>query len=194
MACYLAAQGNNQMANLSASVFLRSIHANNYFKEELPALSRNFTRLPRPKKKFKLAYYILILGEKELINLENLLKVVDDGNAFILIQIDQRIYQMVQKELSSLLKQSRNIIVAKTLYLHVQGHISKLFSLLNGYFELMDAATWDYVINLSVMDWPLRSNKEIYSILEGYGQQKSWLSFWRDSSKISELIHRVGCT
>lgn len=172
------------MANLSDSVFLRSIHAKTYFKKELPALTRNETRHARVKKKFKLAYYILIQNRREIINLEKLLKVVNDGDAFILIQIDSRIYKKVEKKVLNLFKKSRNVIVAETLYVHIAENSSGLFSLLNGYFELMDVASWDYVINLSVWDWPLSSNDAIYTILEAHGKQKSWISLWRDSSML----------
>lgn len=186
LACYLAAQGNNQMANLTDSEFLYNIHPETYFKDQLPAILSNKTENPKIHKKFKIAYYILIEDYNTLRQLENLLNIVNDGHGFILIQIDKRIYKDIQPRLESLIKPSRhhnNIIIAKTLYLHVDGHISRLFSLLNGYYELMDAAVWDYVINLSVFDWPLESNKEIYTILEEYGKQKSWISLWRDSSK-----------
>lgn len=189
LACYLAAQGNNQMANLTDSGFLHNIHAETYFKEQLPAMMLNRTRHPKIHKKFKVAYYIMIQDYETFIQLENLLNIVNDGHAFILIQIDKRIYTKVESRLESLIKQSRhhnNIIIAKTRYIHIDGHISRLFSLLNGYFELMDAASWDYVINLSVFDWPLRSNKEIYTVLEENGKHKSWVSLWRDSSNIRE--------
>jgi hypothetical protein len=172
------------MANLSDSVFLRNVHVDTYFQNKLPARVRNTTRHPRIMKKFKLAYYILVKSKNALKNLENLLKVVNDGDACILIQVDLRIFHKIEQELSNILKQSRNIIVAKTGYLHIPGHSSGLFSMLNGYFELLDAASWDYVINLSLLDWPLMSNSEIYSILQGYGEKRSWISLWRDSSTL----------
>ena len=176
------------MANLSDTIFLHNIHPQTYFKEQLPALIPQKAFNPKIRRKFKLAYNVLIENEMDFAKLGNLLQIINDGNAIMLIQIDSRIQKKIQSKVENLQKQSRyhNIIISKTRYVHIEGHISSTFSLLNGYFELLDAAEWEYVINLSVFDWPLRNNKEIYNLLDGHGKQKSWISLWRDSSIFSE--------
>ena len=57
------------------------------------------------------------------------------------------------------------------------GGSSLVFIELEGFFQLIDLAEWDYVINLSVHDYPLANTSTIHQILE-LTPQKSYLTEW----------------
>jgi hypothetical protein len=62
---------------------------------------------------------------------------------------------------------------------------------LQGFFELLDLADWDFVINLSAYDWPVRSTQDIYDSLIKHGDS-SWIEYWRDPDSILLLFLLLG--
>jgi hypothetical protein len=86
----------------------------------------------------------------------------------LLIHVIQGLDAEYEKVLSYINKRESeghlgNVIMAKRRFSNILGHSSLLFSELSGFFELRDLADWDYVINLSSYDWPLRTNAEIHN-------------------------------
>lgn len=146
-------------------------------------------RLPSKRKKYKLAYFILVQDIGAVDQLKALLDVLDDGEAIILLQLDAKPHNtpmlsavdtMLSERRNLKDKRTPNIFIASTSYKHIFGHNSVLFSHLNGFFELLDLADWDYIINLSTYDWPLRKTAELHRILEKR-PGNSWIDFWMDS-------------
>jgi Core-2/I-Branching enzyme len=79
--------------------------------------------------------------------------------------------------------------MAKRRFSNIWGHSTLLFTELSGFFELRDLAEWDYIVNLSNYDWPLRTNAEIHKVLErkrGF----SWIDFWSDTEAIAKRTMR----
>ncbi|KAH9246348.1 hypothetical protein BASA81_016110 [Batrachochytrium salamandrivorans] len=57
--------------------------------------------------------------------------------------------------------------------------------MLSGFWELLDMAQWDYIVNLSNYDWPLRNNVDMHAALERH-PGFSWIDYWNDTEAIAE--------
>ncbi|KAJ3257258.1 Xylosyltransferase 1 [Boothiomyces macroporosus] len=123
-----------------------------------------------------------------------LIETLDDGQAIILVHIDKD-KTVDYNEMESFLKDRAhnkigNVFLAQNRYNYLQGHISSVFIHLSGYFELCDLADWDYVINLSSVDWPLRRNGEIHRVLDlhpGY----SYIDYWVDTGDLKLILEAI---
>ncbi|ORY33622.1 hypothetical protein BCR33DRAFT_771183 [Rhizoclosmatium globosum] len=168
LACYLAADGTNHMANLSNTRFYYNLNRFSYFGELLPAIIPNPLS---PDRKYKVAFFVMIHGPLSVLqNIHHLISTLNDGSAIILIHVDKRPESDdLRMALAATISSLEHVHLAKTSYKISWGHSSILHAQLNGFFELLDLAEWDHVINLSAYDIPLRPSKEIARILS---QQK----------------------
>ncbi|KAJ3197618.1 hypothetical protein HDU67_003692, partial [Dinochytrium kinnereticum] len=198
-ACYCAADGANTVARLSDTRLLHSVNAADYFSSLVPAI------VPAPRKRergqrkrfYKLAYLITVRGEPTITaNVKNLIEELDDGSAIILIHVDSdadKIYEDLQlftqareDRMRARLpparsKETGNVHFSKTRFRSVSKHISLLWIQLNGYWELLDLAYWDHVVNLSALDVPLRKSREVQRLL-GLPENRglNFISHWAD--------------
>lgn len=187
IACYTAAEGNSAFANMTQSRLLQSLHPLNYFKHVLPAI------MPHPspaRKRFKMAYLLMIHELHGFPHAVYLLDLLDDGDAIILIHIDARPKSspLIPKLTSWLsnrkqsLGRDPNIHFAQHRYFNIWGHISLVFTQLSGFWELLDMADWDYLVNLSNYDFPIKSNSVIHSFLsQPQYKDKNWIEYWEDT-------------
>jgi hypothetical protein len=139
------------------------------------------------KPHYKLAYYINLHNQNAIRQLYKLLGILNDGQAVIIIHVPikkDELYNLVLKYVNSLPANTTgpksHIHICSRRFHDTPGHSSKLFSQISAYFELLDIAYWDYVINLSMYDWPLRNNNEVHRILQltpGY----SWIDYYIDT-------------
>ncbi|KAJ3105853.1 hypothetical protein HDU97_007497 [Phlyctochytrium planicorne] len=178
MACYLAADGTSKIAAGAARPMLKRINRINYFKPVLPALSPSRAD---SKPYYKFGYIIMISGNKTVFqNFMYLLNELDDGTAFFYLHVDQDsddLYDVIQDYLKKrkleelhLLGMAdaleSNIMFATKRYRLGGNHSSMpLIALLNTYWECLDRVKWEYVINLSVYDLPMRKSREIERLL-----------------------------
>ncbi|KAJ3318790.1 hypothetical protein HDV06_007041 [Boothiomyces sp. JEL0866] len=188
-ACYSVAEGANPIANFSSTKLTVKLDAINYFSDTLPSLKKSDSMITGPRKRYKLAYLFIIQEKEFLQQSKMLIETLDDGQAIILVHIDKdktEDYNELERYLKDRLHNTAgNVFLARNRYNYLQGHISSVFIHLSGYFELLDLADWDYVINLSSVDWPLRRNNEIHRILElhpGY----SYVDYWVDTESIAD--------
>jgi hypothetical protein len=155
-----------------------------------------FNKAPSPRRKYQIAYLISAEGASNCLeNLKALVDELDDGSAIFLIHVEsQPASKKLRKAVESWLKERNksmrlrmkeatnelgNVFLAKVTYPLISGHITKLWSQISGYFELLDLADWDTVINLSIYDYPMRKSREIYlqltlSNLIGNNLVESW--------------------
>jgi hypothetical protein len=198
VACYTAAEGNSAFANLTEVRLLSKIDPVNYFKSVLPAIIAEPTNSPYIRKRFKLAYLLMIHELNGHLHAENLLSILDDGDAIILIHVDaraksQQLYNIMQLWINNREKdigRVPNIYLSKTRFGNIWGHISLVFTQLSGFWELLDMADWDFLINLSNYDYPIKSNAIIHKILsQPLYQNHSWIYYWEETG-IMQLICR----
>jgi Core-2/I-Branching enzyme len=188
LACYTAAEGQSATANLTFSRLFNKINPKNYFKDIIPAIVPS--RSTGARRKFKLAYLIMVHELSGFHQLCNLLTTLDDGGAIIMIHVDARVqsnelYYKIKSwtEKRTLTSPDSAIFLTKKRFSNIWGHISLVFTQLSGFWELLDLADWDYVINLSNYDYPLKSNAEIHDCLSKTGQMdKNYIEYWSDTS------------
>ena len=153
---------------------------------ELPSIKEVPSTIPGSRRKYKIAYLILVQEIQGLQQLKMLLDIIDDGEAIILIHVEKGQDQLHKtiaeliREKESKLREVGNVFIAKYRFKNIFKHISLVYTYLSGFFELLDLADWDYVINLSNYDWPLRRNAELHRILD-LNPGSSYIDFWSSS-------------
>ncbi|KAJ3102009.1 hypothetical protein HDU96_009789 [Phlyctochytrium bullatum] len=155
----------------------------------------------------KLAVLLMAHGEPSVVeNIKYLLKEMDDGSAIFLIHVDMA-SQGLHDALVEYIKKREieineinnphgtiipgNVFLAEKRYRGAWGSISLVWMELSGYWELLDLADWDYVINLSAHDVPLRKTREIYRILNLPGNKGKDFLHVEDNSDIGEMSKRL---
>jgi hypothetical protein len=187
VACYTAGEGQTLVANMTFSRLVTQIDPVAYFSEVIPAIVPSRSMLPGERKKYPLAYLVMVHDKSGFKQLFTLLELLDDGDAIILVHVDARpasaaLYSL----LTNFIHQRRAkkpecaIHLAKHRFSNIWGHISLVFTQLSGFWELLDMAEWDYVINLSNYDFPLKRNKQIYQSLLLYGPT-NFIEYWPDT-------------
>ena len=181
-ACYSTAIGNYPFVNISQERLLISIDPVTFFQPIFPAINIDIDG--GSKKKFKLAYLIMVHELNGFLNLEKLLDFLDDGDAIILVHVDSRssctqLYNKIKDWIENTRKKrDTNVNLAKYRLHNIWGHSSLVFTQLSGFWELLELADWDFVINLSNYDWPLRNNSQIHSSLQ---LGKNYISLWHQN-------------
>ncbi|KAJ1332939.1 hypothetical protein BSLG_008566 [Batrachochytrium salamandrivorans] len=191
-ACYAVAEGNNPSANLSDSRFVFSFSANDYFHSPLPAIHVGTPKVTPSRPRYLMAFLIMVHEEAGLHQLKMLIDLLDDGNAIMLLHVDQsatHLYDLITAYLDDRKKSSTapkgNIFLAQHRFANTWGHISLVYTQLSGFWELLDMAQWDYIVNLSNYDWPLRNNVDMHAALERH-PGFSWIDYWNDTEAIAE--------
>ncbi|MDR6546572.1 hypothetical protein J2810_002631 [Chryseobacterium rhizosphaerae] len=116
-----------------------------------------------PMKSISIAYLILV---HRLPNqFKKLFKAIYDSTNFYLIHIDKKANQEIGKDVKDFLKQYPNVHILNSENV-IWGGYSMVQAELDGikYLLSMDAK-WDYFINLSGQDYPLKSQKIIKEFL-----------------------------
>lgn len=197
MSCFAAAEGHGAFTNLTETRLLHKINPVNYFKSVLPAIVPKPSPLNIPRQKFKMAYLLMIHELNGYVHAVNLLETLDDGDAIVLIHVDARpkskqLYNNIEMWVSKREKELGrvpNIHFAKHRFSNIWGHISLVFTQLSGFWELLDMADWDYMINLSNYDYPIKSNAIIHRFLSKY-KDKNWIQYWEDTGNFLLIYFR----
>ncbi|KAI8850052.1 hypothetical protein BC829DRAFT_171731 [Chytridium lagenaria] len=183
--CLQAAEGANPYTNLSSSRLLHRLDPPTYFQPVLPSILPSASQISTNKRRhYRLAYLITAHGPIEnLENLQLLTSLLDDGTAVFLVHVDLRaesealyrgIHEWIEERnrgINEKRKRRRlppgpgNVFLAKNRYAAIWGHVSMVYVQLSGGWELVDLAEWEYMINVSLEDVPLRRSREIFRFL-----------------------------
>jgi Core-2/I-Branching enzyme len=191
--CWNVAQGNllwwkpyvkftQNLEGKYAGRVLRTIHSNSAF----PFLNydRNHPNhpivSPSEKPHYRLAYIVMVHQDAE--NVEALLDALEDPTVFIYLHVDLSSPQSFHQVISNLVKDRENIAIMPNPFAITWSHISMLWVEIRAFFDLLDLISFDYVINLSGSDYPLKSAKTIFDHLERK-PQSNWLWWKADGSK-----------
>lgn len=191
IACFLAAEGNSVKAHLTEARLLIQLDPVTYFKSVLPAIIPRSSSLKGDRQHFKIAYLLMLHDMHGYDQAVGLLKLLDDGEAIIMIHIDKRCeslsllarlkeYLFIREK--ELVDRFPNVYFAERTFSNAWGHSSLIFTQLSGFWELIDMADWDFIINLSNYDYPLKNNSVIHDILsrDEY-KDKNWIEYWEDT-------------
>lgn len=141
-----------------------------------------------PKKSISIAYLILV---HRLPNqFKKLFKAIYDSSNFYLIHIDKKANQEIGEDIKKFLQQYKNIHILDNENV-IWGGYSMVQAELNGMKYLLNMdAKWDYFINLSGQDYPLRSQKIIQEfLLENNG--KSYIKIDNQEKVRPETMNRI---
>ncbi|KAJ8325689.1 Xylosyltransferase 2 [Batrachochytrium dendrobatidis] len=195
-ACYAVAEGNNPSANLTDVRFVVSFDPNEFFHTALPSIRPTAPLVTPSKKRYLVAFLIMVHEDAGLHQLKMLIDLLDDGNAIILIHVDksaQDLYIRISEYLADRSYSSTapkgNLFLAQNRFANTWGHISLVYTQLSGFWELVDLADWDYIVNLSNYDWPLRNNVDMHAALSLY-PRFSWIDYWNDTEAIADRFLR----
>lgn len=141
-----------------------------------------------PMKSMSVAYLILV---HRLPNqFKKLFKAIYESTNFYLIHIDKKANQEIGKDIRSFLEQYPNVHILNSENV-IWGGYSMVQAELDGikYLLSMDAK-WDYFINLSGQDYPLKSQKIIKEFLSK-NNGKSFIKIDNQEKKRPETMNRI---
>ena len=108
---------------------------------------------PVEKKFYKIAYQILAHGSKSFRNIRALIERLRSPDTIILIHVDIKSKALREKLKMYIASEKKkgydNIHFQKKCFGVIWGHISVVHAQIQGFFELLDLANWDYIINMS---------------------------------------------
>ncbi|KAJ3212040.1 Xylosyltransferase 2 [Dinochytrium kinnereticum] len=206
--CFSVAEGANPFANVSHDRLLHRIEPVNYFSDLIPSIQAvPQSLIPGPRRKYHFAYLMMVHGNKTTIeNVKNLIDIIDDGSAIILIHVDlksRELYGAIQELITlrdALMNEKirpnqppipGNVHLATNRYDGLWGHASLVNIEVSGFWELLDLADWDFVINISGLDYPLRHSREIYRVMSlKKNKGREFISWWEDTSQEAFRIVR----
>ncbi|KAJ3111604.1 hypothetical protein HDU96_005536 [Phlyctochytrium bullatum] len=180
--CFQAADGFNSFANLSTSQLLHQLDPTSYHLPVLPALLPQKSQIVGRRRRYRMAYLVTAHGGTEMLdNLKLLVNTLDDGSAVFLVHVDLRYAELEaaikawlfeREEKINEIRDRRklypgrgNVFLARNRYAVVWGHVSMVYMQLSGAWELVDLADWDFWINISLEDFPLRKSRELHRVL-----------------------------
>ena len=136
------------------------------------------------KPRYTLAYLLLV--HNNLPTVIALIDALDDPTVYIYIHVDFNAPNEFREALQELAHNRTNIAVMPTAFSVIWGHATLLWAQIRGFFDLLDLIEFEYVINLSGSDYPLKSAETIYRALEeepgnnwmDWTQADSWRVDW----------------
>lgn len=153
------------------------------------------------KRHFKIAYVVMIHEKPENVAalVDALLDNEDEGDVFVYLHLDYgKDFWLTYGFLQEVLKVTRertNLKIMETRFPISKGHISILWAQLRAFFDLLDMITFDYVVNLSGSDYPLKKGKVIWEHLERR-PGGNWI-YWNDGGgqieyRLDRMFHCLG--
>jgi hypothetical protein len=145
----------------------------------LPFLNYNGkSSLSKPR--YNLAYIIVV--HDNLGNVLALISALDDPSVFIYVHIDMSAPKSFREALQNVANTRTNVVVMPTAFSVTWGHITVLWAQLRAFFDLLDLVDFEYVINLSGSDYPIKSPQSIYHHLQ-LRPGNNWL-WWEDDPEV----------
>ncbi|MEI3791169.1 MULTISPECIES: beta-1,6-N-acetylglucosaminyltransferase [Chryseobacterium] len=141
-----------------------------------------------PMKSINIAYLILVHRLPD--QFKRLFKALYDPSNFYLIHIDKKANQEIGEEVSVFLQKYPNVHILKSKNV-VWGGYSMVQAELDGMKYLLDMEMkWDYFINLSGQDYPLKSQKIIKEFLSK-NNGKSYIKIADQKKSRPETMNRI---
>lgn len=158
-------------------------------KYELLSLEANPASIEHiPSPDIKIAYMILVHRFPE--QFKRLFKSIYGPDNCYLIHIDKKADSSIHKELRTFLKPYSNVFIFKSQNV-IWGGYSMVQAELDGMnFLLNTEIDWDYFINLSGQDFPLRSQKMIREFLS-HNKGRSFLKIANQKKKRPDTMNRI---
>ncbi|KAI8915105.1 core-2/I-branching enzyme-domain-containing protein [Entophlyctis helioformis] len=203
--CFMAAHANNTLVNHTSSQWLARLDAPTYFPmftfdASSPAIAETLELshgLGRASKKctlkphYKIVFSYLIHERSDILRRQ--FEALYDKDSLFVFHIDRRQsdfhFQVVQWIMTEFSMRKRcNVIVLSNRFPVFWGHSSIVQAQLESAFQALELASWDYIINLSAYDYPLKTPADMYKELQA-DPGKSYIQFWPEGD-----ARRLGIT
>jgi hypothetical protein len=139
------------------------------------------------KPHYRLAYVIMAHSNAE--NVAALIDALADPTVFIYLHVDLAADEAFHQEMRDLVKDRQHIYLMPNPLAVSWSHVSLIWVEIRAFFDLLDLINFEYVINLSGADYPLKSANTIYHHLEKR-PGSNWI-WWSTAGKNTwELNHR----
>ncbi len=140
------------------------------------------------KKKPKIAYFILV--HRFPRQFKRLFKAIYHPENHYLIQIDQEVDINIEKGVKTFLEDYSSVYLLKSENVE-RGGYSMVQSQINGMKYLLNRCLkWDFFINLSDQDFPLKSQDFIFDFLSR-NKEKNFIKIANQIKKQSDTLNRV---
>jgi len=116
------------------------------------------------KPHYNLAYVLIVSDGTD--NVMALIDALAHPTAFIYIHIDLAASADFRNRITDFVRDRPHIVIMPNPFSASWAHISLVWVEIRAYFDLLDRIDFDYVINLSDSDYPLKSAPAIYKNLE----------------------------
>ena len=116
------------------------------------------------KPHYNLAYVVMVHTNAD--NVAALIDALADPTVFIYLHVDLNADKKFQKEIREVIKDRQHIALMPNPFAASWAHVSLIWAEIRAFFDLLDLISFDYVINLSGADYPLKSAKTIHNHLE----------------------------
>jgi Core-2/I-Branching enzyme len=197
--CWNVAQGNLQGWNISikpeqdlsekfAGRVIRTIDA----EVALPFLNYDGHLTPKSLRKvnsrYKIAYILMV--HENVKNVEALIDALADPTVFIYVHVDFFAQPLFKQEILEMANDRSDIAIMPSQLAVSWAHVSLVWVEIRAMFDLLDLIQFDYLINLSGMDYPLKSAKTIYNHLQ-QRPNSNWMWLSASERNLFELGLRL---
>ena len=141
--------------------------------------------IAKTKPRYRIAYVIMV--HKDFNNVKNLIEAINDPHIFALIHVDRRADPEFYRQVQELIMQYDNMDVIRDRFTVIWAHVSIVWTQLWGFFELLDRIDFEYVINLSGSDYPLKSTSTMLAALDKMPNH-NWV-WWAPNS--NNILYRL---
>lgn len=153
----------------------------------LPFLNYIPSQTSIQKRHYNLAYTIMVHHNPQ--QLEALLDALAHPTVFIYIHIDYTAPESFKTITHKMVQNRTNIAIMPTSFAISWAHISLLWVEIRAFFDLLDLISFDYVINLSGSDYPIKSAITIYEHLQRR-PGSNWI-YWNDGGHLRQTDYRL---
>lgn len=129
---------------------------------------------------YRLAYVLMVHHQPE--NVAALVDALADKNVFIYIHVEVFAPDSFYEEIQEIVRTRKNVALMPTRFAVSWAHVSLIWVEIRAFFDLLDMISFEYVINVSGADYPLKSAKTIYQHLEKKAQS-NWVWWKTDGEK-----------
>jgi Core-2/I-Branching enzyme len=129
------------------------------------------------KHHYRIAYVVMVHWNTD--NVAVLLDAISDPTVFIYLHVDLSAPESYHQEIRDIVKGRPNVALMPTSFAVTWSHVSIVWVEMRAFFDLLDLISFDYVVNLSGSDYPLKSADTIFRHLERR-PGSNWM-WWMDA-------------
>ncbi|KAJ3381748.1 hypothetical protein HDU92_005141 [Lobulomyces angularis] len=183
-ACFTTLMGDTGFSNASIGPMLKELKTSQFYAW---MIAENDKIL---KPRYKIAYFITAHKHVDFNNFKHLISAIYvPQETIILIHVDsksQSLFSLIEEFVAIRKAEKKNISLLPHRFKINTKTSSLIKAQLLGFFKLLDFGSWDYLINLSATDYPLRSSTFLHQYLMKT-PNKIWLKYSKDEKMKKNL-------